>query len=105
MKPWPLTLLALLFLGCPKNVPTPTEGDDALVDRYTAQLEEVKGRAQLAQGCPDRCGAARDGCELARQLCDLSARDTTRTDLSRRCTGAQETCARLNDGCAGCQGR
>ena len=109
MRPLParllpvLLLLALPLLGCPKRAPDPERGDDILMDQYAARLEEVESRARLAQGCPRICHVARDGCELTRNICDVSARHVDRADMQRRCSGAQERCAHFNDTCAGCQ--
>jgi len=100
-----LVVVPLVLLGCPKHAPNPAQGDEELLARYAARLEEVDSRFRMATGCPDRCQAAQEGCELARNICDVSARLPERADVQKRCAGAQEACARYNEGCSACQGR
>lgn len=107
MKVLPLLplLLALLLFGCPKAAPATVAGsDDDLLDTYSSRLEELKARVGASDlSCDDRCKVALEGCELARQICDISARNPDRADVQRRCAGAQEDCSHFNDGCARCK--
>lgn len=106
MRLWPLSLLACALLACAhSSAPAGGGTDDEVLDRYTARFEELRSRAALAKSCPDTCQIAREGCEAARSVCEVTARHPDRKDLPPRCTVAQESCAHFNDGCAGCQGR
>ncbi len=99
-----LLALSVLCLACPKRVDTNVAGsDDASLDQLTAQLEELRARVQAQEPqCKDWCSMKGEVTDLAKRLCDLSARNPDRTDMQQKCVSGQEEQARATDGCAPC---
>jgi hypothetical protein len=101
-----LTALAaalLLGTGCPKNATSPALSDDDRAEQLSAQLEELRARVQAEPpGCPAWKDLSKRTCGLSNEVCALSARRGERLDLQKRCTQAQEDCARFTDQASRC---
>jgi hypothetical protein len=95
------TLLALA--ACPKNVENVAGSEDEQMDRYSAQLEELRTRAAQDMKCDDWCGEKGKVCGISSSVCDLSAKRADRADFQSRCVSAQEDCARYTDSCSSCK--
>lgn len=99
-----LACAAVLSLAaCPKNVPENVSGsDDEQMDRYSAQLEELRARSAQDMKCDDWCGLKDKACSTSKGVCDLAAKGS-RNDFQTKCVGAQEDCARFTDSCSSCK--
>ncbi len=96
--------VVLSLAACPKNVPDNVAGsEDEQMDRYAAQLEEVRTRSAQDMKCDDWCGMKGKTCDTAKAVCDLSAKKTERADFQSKCVAAQEDCARFTDSCSSCK--
>lgn len=101
----PLLAAAALLLACPKSASTVTGTADEQMDLYSNQLEELRTRAAAGDmKCSDWCSSKDKVCSLRDKVCDLATQSATRDDFQKRCTSAQEDCARFNDSCTGCKG-
>jgi hypothetical protein len=107
MTRWiPLLLLAsALFAACPKKVNTEVLGsDDEQMDKYGAQLEELRTRVEAQPPkCNEWCSLSQRACDISKNLCEIAGRHADRNDMQQRCVTSQEDCARFNDSCAGCK--
>lgn len=106
MRLAPLFAAAALLLGCPRSTGSNVSGNtDEQMDQYASQLEELRTRAAGGDmKCTDWCSMKDKVCSLRDRTCDLAGGNTTREDFQKRCTTAQEDCARFNDSCTGCKG-
>lgn len=102
----PLLAAAALLTACPKSAGTNVSGTaDEQMDLYASQLEELRTRAAAADlKCADWCDLKSKVCSLRDSTCDLASGNATRDDFQKRCTAAQEDCARFTDSCTGCKG-
>jgi hypothetical protein len=102
----PLFAAAALFLACPKSTGSNVSGNtDEQMDQYASQLEELRTRASGADmKCSDWCSLKTKVCSLRDSTCDLAGSNAARDDFQKRCTTAQEDCARFNDSCTSCKG-
>jgi hypothetical protein len=97
-----LVALAVALAGCPKRIGAGT--DEAQLDRYNAQLEELRTRAEAeSPTCPEPCRMAKEVCDLSRRICELAGRQGEQSEAQRSCIASQEDCARFNDLCAPCR--
>jgi hypothetical protein len=102
-----LLLLGLLsspsLFGCVRRAETNVAGsDEEMIDRYTTRLEELVVRLQAEHPeCAEVCSMNQEGCDLARKICEIAARQPDR--LEGRCAFAQEECAKLGDACISCR--
>ena len=93
----------LALMACARRVETSVAGtDEEMLDRYTARLEELSVRSHAQSvSCNELCAINQEGCDLARKICDIAARQPER--LGGRCASAQEECARFGDACVSCR--
>jgi hypothetical protein len=101
-----LACAAVLALsGCPKNVPENVAGtEDEQMDRYSAQLEEIRTRSAQDMKCDDWCRDKGRVCDISKSVCDVASKRSDRNDFQSKCVAAQEDCARFNDSCSSCKG-
>ena len=100
-----LTALAALLLatGCPKAAPAPALSDEDRTELLSNQLEELRARTQAENpGCPAWKELSRKACGLSHELCELAGKRPERMDFQKRCTQAQEDCARFSDQAGRC---
>jgi hypothetical protein len=105
MRARSLALLAVVFLGCPKQLETRVAGtDDSRIDSAAARLEELRVRGrQEGLSCEGRCAVATESCTVAEELCGWVERNPDRTDLPPRCIQAREQCAQGRSDCSRCR--
>lgn len=103
---FPLAAAALLALGCPKSTGSSVAGTaDEQMDLFASQLEELRAKASASDlQCSDWCSLKDKVCSLRDKTCDLAQASAGRDDFQKRCTAAQEDCARFNDSCTSCKG-
>jgi hypothetical protein len=95
-----LTALAALLLSsaCTRSTPAPSLSDDDRAELLSNQVEELRARTQAENpGCPAWKELSRKACGLSNELCQLAGKRPERLDFQKRCTQAQEDCARFSD--------
>ena len=103
---FPLLAAVALCSACPKSSGTSVSGSaDDQMDLYSSQLEELRTRAAGGDlKCTEWCSSKDKVCSLRDKTCDLAGSNAGREDFAKRCTTAQEDCARFNDSCTSCKG-
>jgi hypothetical protein len=97
-------VVGLCLSGCPKNVPENVAGsEDEQMDRYSAQLEELRTRSAQDMKCDDWCGMKDKACGTSKSVCDIAAKKPDRADFQSKCVASQEDCARFTDSCSSCK--
>jgi hypothetical protein len=96
--------LVVIATACPKRVSDNVAGsDDAQMDQYTTQLEQVRAQTQATDPtCKDWCSLAKTVCAVSRRACEIAGRNASRQDMQSKCAASQEDCVQLNDRCASC---
>jgi hypothetical protein len=97
-------VFGLCLAGCPKNVPENVAGsEDEQMDRYSAQLEELRTRSAQDMKCDDWCGMKDKACGTSKSVCDIAGKKPDRADFQSKCVASQEDCARFTDSCSSCK--
>lgn len=93
--------VSLALFACPKSTGTTVLGsDDEQMDRYAAQLEEIRTRGEVT--CADACSLKAKVCDLSQAACAIAAKATDRDDFQKKCVTAHEDCASFSEKCAAC---
>jgi hypothetical protein len=96
----PLAAL-LLATACPRRAePSIGGSDDVLMDRYGAELEQLRSQAaaQDMRG-EEVCPQSERVCTLSAQTCQVAARQADRQDFQEQCASSREACATFRDAC------
>jgi len=93
--------LSLCLFACPKSTTTTVAGsDDEQMDRYSAQLEEIRTRVDVP--CNEVCSLKAKACDISSSVCAIAAKASDRDDFQKKCAQSQEDCASLSGKCASC---
>jgi hypothetical protein len=94
-------LLSLVLFACPKSTGNTVLGsDDEQMDRYAAQLEEIRTRGEVT--CADACSLKAKVCDISNSACAIATKASDRDDFQKKCITAQEECASFGEKCAAC---
>lgn len=93
--------LSLCLFACPKSTTSTVMGsDDEQMDRYAAQLEEIRTRGEVT--CADACSLKAKVCDISKSACAIATKASDRDDFQKKCIMSQEECASFSEKCAGC---
>lgn len=94
-------LMSVALFACPKSTGTTVMGsDDEQMDRYAAQLEEIRTRGEVT--CTDACSLKGKVCDISKAACAIASKVADRDDFQKKCVTSQEDCASFSEKCAAC---